>query len=98
MPVQAGIDLSHWNWKVVRRYVQDRFGLGLGRSSCPNYLHRLGFMLKRLKKRLRKADPVRRAAFVAEYVALTAAARRTGTKIFFADEAHFQADGDLRGR
>ena len=27
-----------------------------------------------------------------------AAARRTGAKIFFADEAHFQADADLRGK
>ncbi len=59
---------------------------------------RLGFVLKRPKKRLRKADPVRREAFVGEYAALTAAARRTGVKIFFADEAHFRADGDLRGK
>ena len=61
-------------------------------------LHRLGFVLKRPKKRLRKADPVRREAFVGEYAALTAAARRAGVKIFFADEAHFRADGDLRGK
>ena len=61
-------------------------------------LHRLGYVLKRPKKRLRKADPVRREAFVGEYAALTAAARRAGVKIFFADEAHFRADGDLRGK
>ena len=61
-------------------------------------LHRLGFVLKRPKKRLVKADPVRREAFVSEYAALTAAARRTGVKIFFADEAHFRADADLRGK
>ena len=58
----------------------------------------MGFALKRPKKRLLKADPARRDAFVAEYAALTAAARRNGTKIFFADEAHFQADADLRGK
>ena len=61
-------------------------------------LHRLGFVLKRPKKRLVKADPVRREAFVVEYAALTASARRSGAKIFFADEAHFRADGDLRGK
>ena len=55
-------------------------------------------MLKRPKKRLVKADPVRRKAFVSEYAALTVAAQRTGAKIFFADEAHFQADADLRGK
>ena len=98
MPSRAGIQLSNWNWRAVRRFVEERFGLALSRSSCLNYLHRLGFVLKRPKKRLLKADPARREAFVAEYAALTAAARRTGAKIFFADEAHFQADADLRGK
>ena len=97
-PSQGGIDLSNWNWKVVRRFVEERFGLSLCRSSCLNYLHRLGFVLKRPKKRLVKADLVRREAFVSEYAALTAAARRTGVKIFFADEPHFRADADLRGK
>ena len=58
----------------------------------------MGFVLKRPKKRLLKAGPTRPAAFVAEYAVLTAEARRTGAKIFFADEVHFQADGDLRGK
>ena len=105
-PRQADIELSNWNWRAVRRFVEDRFGLALSRSSCLNYpvsstgqaLHRLGFVLKRPKKRLLKADPVRREAFAAEYAALTAAARRSGAKIFFADEARFQADADLRGK
>ena len=105
-PSQAGIELSNWNWRAVHQFVEDRFGLTLSRSSCLNYpvsstgqaLHRLGFVLKRPKKRLVKADPVRREAFVSEYVALTGAARRSGAKIFFADEAHFQADADLRGK
>ncbi len=98
LPSQAGIGLSNWNWKAVRQFVEDRFGLTLSRSGCLNYLHRLGFALKRPKKRLRKADPACRDAFVGEYAALTAVARRTGAKIFFADEAHFQADADLRGK
>ena len=98
LPALAGISLANWNWKVVRQFVWERFGIGLSRSSCLNYLHRLGFVLKRPKKWLVKADPARRAAFVAEYAVLTAEARRTGAKIFFADEAHFQADGDLWGK
>ena len=97
LPSRVGIDLSNWKWKGVRRLVQERFGLTLSRSSCLNSRHRLGFVLKRPQKRLVKADPVRREAFVAEYAAL-AAARRTGAKLFFADEAHFQADADLRGK
>ena len=97
-PSQEGIHLSYWNWRVVRRLVEERFGLTLRRSSCLNYLHRLGFVLKRPKNRLVKADPVRRKAFVAEYAALAASARRTEARLFFADEAHFQADADLRGK
>ena len=98
LPSQAGIQLSNWNWKAVRQFATERFGLALSRTSCLNYLHRLGFVLKRPKKRLLKADPARREAFVGEYAALTVAAARTGTKIFFADEAHFPADADLRGK
>ena len=97
-PEKAGIDLANWNWKVVRRFVQERFGLLLSRSSCLNYLHRLGFVLKRPKKRFLKADDAKREAFVAAYAALLIEARQVGAKIFFADEAHFRADADLRGK
>jgi hypothetical protein len=60
-----------------------------------NYLHRLGFVVKQPKKRFLKANDQRREAFVAEYVTLLEPAQRQGAKIFFADEAHFRADGDL---
>jgi len=55
-------------------------------------------VLKRPKKRLVKANAERRAAFVREYALLRAAAQTTGAKLFFADEAHFYADVDLRGK
>ena len=54
--------------------------------------------MKRPKKRLLKADEGKRGAFVAEYVTLRGEARRSGAKIFFADEAHFRADAELRGK
>lgn len=97
-PTTAGINLANWNWKVVRQFVQERFGIVLGRSSCWNYLRRLGFVLKRPKKRLLKADAEKRDAFVATYVALRREAERTGAKILFVDEAHFRADVDLRAK
>ena len=49
-PARSGIELANWNWKVVRRFVLERFGISLSRSGCLNYLHRLGFVLKRLVK------------------------------------------------
>ena len=82
----------------MREFVQRRFGHTLSRSSCLDYLHRLDFVLKRPKKRLVKANAERRAAFVREYALLRAAAQATGAKLFFADEAHFYADVDLRGK
>lgn len=97
-PREAGIDLANWSWKVVREFVRRRFGRTLSRSSCRNYLHRLGFVRKRPKKRLLKADAARRQEFVREYALVRAAAEVTGAKIFFADEAHFYADADLRGK
>ena len=61
-------------------------------------LHRLGFAFKRPKKRLLKANEAEREAFVAKYAALWEEAQRTEARIFFADEAHFRADAELRGK
>ena len=97
-PSAAGIGLANWNWKVVHQFVARRCGIGLSRSSCLNYLQRLGFVLKRPKKRLVKADARKRESFVVEYAALADEARRSGAKIFFADEAHFRVDAELRGK
>ena len=52
----AGIELANWNWRVVHQFVLERFGIGLSRSGCLNYLHRLGFAFKRPKKRLLKPE------------------------------------------
>ena len=97
-PEQAGVTAANWNWKVVREFVRGRFGFELCRSACLKYLHRLGFVLKRPKKRLVKANAERRAAFVKQYAELRAEATVKGATIFFVDEAHFRADADLRGK
>ena len=67
LPAAAGLDLANY-WKVVHRFVWERFGLSLCRS-CLTYLRRLGFAFKRPKKRLLKADEEKREAFVAAYAA-----------------------------
>ncbi len=90
--------MANWNWRVVNRFVWERRGISLSRSSCLNWLHRLGFAFKRPKKRLLKADEARRESFVAEYAALMEEACQSKAKTFFADEAHFRADAELRGK
>jgi transposase len=96
-PREAGLDLADWNWKGVRRFMAERFGITLARSTCLTYLHRLGFVVKRPTKRLLKADEAQREAFVATYATLRREAEVTGAKHFFVDEAHFYADVDLHG-
>ena len=92
LPANSGIGLANWNWKVVCQYVSERFGISLSRSTCLNYLRRLGFSFKRPKKRLLKADMEKREVCVAEYAAWAFQAQKAGEKVFFADEAHFRAD------
>ena len=102
-PAMDGIEVANWTLRQaqeeeVRQFVLERFGISLSRSSCLNYLHRLGFVLKRPKKRLVKADEQKRESFVAEYAARWDEAHRSGVRIFFADEAHFRVDAELRGK
>ena len=97
-PAASGIRFSNWTWKVVRTFVQEHFGRLLGRSACFDYLHRLGFVVKRPKKRLLKADTAEREAFVARYAALRAEAQATGARIVSVDEARFHADAELRAK
>ena len=98
LPAKSGIVMANWNWKVVRLFASERFSISLSRSSCLNYLHRLGFAFKRPQKRLLKADAEKREAFVEEYATLAFQSQESGEKIFFADEAHFRADAELRGK
>ena len=97
-PEAAGIELANWSWKGVRTFIHKRFGRLLCRSSCLNYLHRLGFVLKRPKKRLLRASAEKRGAFVAAYTRLRVEAQATEANIFFVDEAHFRADVELRAK
>lgn len=96
-PQEVGIEQASWHWKVVRRFVSERFGLTLERSACRNYLRRLGFVVKRPTKRLLKANVAKRSAFIEEYADLRTEAQATGAKHFFVDEAHFYADVDPHG-
>jgi transposase len=96
-PAAAGIAAATWSWKGVREWAARQYAKSLSPRSALRYLHRLGFVWKRPKRLLVKADPAKRAAFVERYRTLLTAARTRGARSFFVDEAHFRADGDLRG-
>jgi transposase len=92
------VELAKWTWKGVRQYLKEQFQVVLSSRTYLNYLHRLGFVLKRPKKRLTKANAEKREAFVGEYVVLRSAVQAGKAKIFFVDEAHFRADVELRSQ
>jgi transposase len=96
-PRTSAIDAATWSCEGVREWVAARYAKRLSLRSCLRYLQRLGFVWKRPKRLLLKADASKRAAFIEVYRALLADATARGARIFFADEAHFRADGDLRG-
>ena len=94
-PRVAGIPIATWTWKAVAQFLRQQFAVGLSRSSCVRYLHRLDIVRKRPKKRLVKADPDKRAAFVRTYADIVADAERRDATMLFVDEAHFRADAEL---
>jgi transposase len=57
-PAAAVVPAATWSWKAVRHSVGERLGRCLSRRSCLRYLHRLGFVGKQPKHRLKKADAV----------------------------------------
>ena len=111
LPAKSGIELANWTLRQAQEEsgaavcvgrlghrVEPQQLPGLPSSPRGQALHRLGFVLKRPKKRLVKADNAKRESFVAEYAALWDEAGRSGAKMYFADEAHFRADAELRGK
>ena len=57
-PGEAGIELSNWNWKVVRQFLKQSFDLGLSMLEPPS----VGLRAERPKKRLLKAKDEERKA------------------------------------
>ena len=111
LPEISGIEMANWTLRqaqeeggaavcggLVRYQPEPQQLPKLPPSPRGQALHRLGFAFKRPKKHLVEADEAKREAFVAEYAALWDEAGRSGRKIFFADEAHFRADAELRGK
>lgn len=64
-PGEVGGELANRHRRVVRQCVAARRGIRLGRSTGVRSRHRPGCVYQRPKKRLRKADAAKRAAFVA---------------------------------
>ena len=105
-PPMSGIEMANWNpsagsgGKWCWQFVSEAFRHWPEPQHLPELSAPLwGLSLKRPKKRLVKADEAEAGGLrggVRHPVGR--GARRTGAKIFFADEAHFRADAELRGK
>lgn len=66
-PRTAGIAAATWSWKSVRAWATQHGIPALSPRTCQRALHRLGFVWKRPKRLLLKADADKRVAFVERY-------------------------------
>ena len=98
LPEQAGIQLANWYWKGVRQFVWERFGTSLSRSSCLNWLHRLGLPSSGPRSGCSRRTRPNGSHSWRSTPPCGRRAQRTEARIFFADEAHFRADAELRGK
>jgi transposase len=95
-PPLAGADPApRWTLKRLVGWVRERFGQVCCRETVRTALHRLDLSWKKAKKRLGRADPVRRQAFVERVRDLLAGAHRDQHLMVYLDEAHIHQDADL---
>ena len=75
--------------------MRERFGHRVCRETIRTALHRLALTWKKAKKRLGRADPARRQAFVEQLQGLLEGAQRDRHLLVYLDEAHIHQDADL---
>jgi transposase len=75
--------------------VRERFGRRCCRETIRAVLHRRTLSWTKAKKRLGRADPERRQAFVEQLRDVLAGAQRDRHLVVFLDEAHIHQDADL---
>ena len=63
-PMNHGYRQSRWDGPLVRRYLQEKHGIAIGRSQVINWLHSIEFSVQRGRKKYRKADTGKQDAFV----------------------------------
>ena len=65
-PRDVGFKNGRWTGRLVAAFVYERFGKKISIRTAIRYLHRLGFKLKRARKKFKKADPEKQKRFAKE--------------------------------
>jgi transposase len=94
-PGEATPPPARWTLKRLVHWVEARFGQVCGRETVRRALHRLKLSWKKAKKLLGRADPAKRAEFVARIQDLLEGAMLGHHRVVYWDEAHIHQDADL---
>src|SRR3954470_2544290 len=95
-PPREGADPApRWTLKRLALFVRERFGRRCCRETIRAVLHRRTLSWTKAKKRLGRADPERRQAFVEQVQGVLDGAQRDRPRVVFLDEAHIHQDADL---
>src|SRR4051812_6527332 len=94
-PREGAAPAPRWPLKRLVLFVRERFGRRCCRETIRAALHRRKLSWKKAKKRLGRADPERREAFVEELRDVLAGAQRDRHLLVYVDEAHIHQDADL---
>jgi transposase len=78
--------MSRWTAKLVCHFLYTRFGVSYCRERARQWLHTLGFRLRRLRHRHLQAKPEEQAAFIKE-LATQLADWPAHQELLFVDEA-----------
>lgn len=94
-PRQSGMKVGRWSGPRVAAYIKKEFGKQVSADTAWRYLHRLGFSLKRPRKKFRKADEKAQRKFAKKLEALERS--RWGHSVtVWIDEGHIYQDALLR--
>jgi hypothetical protein len=94
-PVEHGLPGHGWTLKKLKQWVSQTFGRRAGRNSIRRVLRRAGLTWKKVKKRLGKAKPEKRAAHVDQLRTLFAGVCAGAVTLVYVDEVHIHRDLDL---
>ena len=92
----AGADPApRWTLRRLAGWVEETSGRRCCRETIRRALHRLKLSWKKARKRLGRADPPRREAFLAQVQDLLAGAQHDRPRLVYLDAAHIHQDAGL---
>lgn len=94
-PLAHNLPGYNWSLKKLRRWVKEIFACDVSRRTLSKLLGGHNLSWKKCQKVLKKADPVKRAAYIQEFQAVFVEVCQEKVRLVYIDESHFHRDMDL---